>query len=111
MTKFLEKLKDLGSIGIADISASGISALFWFYLANLLGPEEYGELTFFISIASLTSTISLLGAVHTNMVYTAKKIQIQSTLYLITLSTGVISSIILFNGAIPEPAPSNTIVL
>ncbi len=96
MTKFLEKLKDLSSIGIADISASGISALFWFYLANLLSPEEYGELTFFISISSLTSTVSLLGAVHTNIVYTAKKIQIQSTLYLITLSTGAAASIMLF---------------
>jgi O-antigen/teichoic acid export membrane protein len=92
--KFRNKIRDISSIGVSDITASGISALFWFFIASTVGPEDYGEITYFISIAMLSSNISLLGAVNTNIVYTAKKIQIQSTLYVITLSTGLISSFI-----------------
>ena len=96
MTNSWEKLKDLSSIGIADLSAKGISALFWFYIAALIGPQGYGELTFFVSIAVLASTISLLGATSTLVVYTAKKIPIQTALYSITLISGSISSIVVF---------------
>ncbi len=96
MTNSWKKLKDLSSIGLADFSAKGISALFWFYIAALIGPEGYGELTFFVSIAVLVSTISLLGATSTLVVYTAKKIPIQTALYSITLISGTISSIIVF---------------
>ena len=50
-------LKDIGSIGIANIAGSGISGLFWIYLASLLGEENYGELGFYISIASVATSI------------------------------------------------------
>lgn len=94
--KFGNKIKDISSIGIADIAGSVISAVFWFYIASVVGPEGYGEITFFISIAMLSSTISLFGAVNTNIVYTAKNVQIQSVLYTITLSAGLVSSLIVF---------------
>jgi O-antigen/teichoic acid export membrane protein len=96
MIKIWGKFKDLSSISIADISASGISAVFWFYIASILGPETYGHITYALSIAGLASTISLLGASNTLTVYTAKKIPIQPALYIITLSAGTISSIIVF---------------
>lgn len=96
MTQFTDKLKDLSIVGIADISSAGISALFWFYLASLLGPEDYGELTYFLSIAGLASTISLLGASNTLVVYTAKKIPLQTALFVLTLLAGTVSSIVVF---------------
>lgn len=96
MTRFTNKLKDLSLVGIADITSAGISALFWFYLASLLGPEVYGELAYFLSIAGLVSTISLLGASNTLVVYTAKKIPLQTALYVLTLLAGTISSIVVF---------------
>lgn len=96
MARIWEKFKDVSAIGIADISASGISAIFWFYVAFTLGPETYGHITYAISIAGLASTISLLGASNTLTVYTAKKIPIQSALYVLTLAAGLISSIIVF---------------
>jgi len=96
MARIWEKFKDLSSISIADISATGISAVFWFYVAFILGPETYGHITYAISIAALASTISLLGAANTLTVYTAKKIPIQPTLYILTLSAGLISSIVVF---------------
>lgn len=93
---FKKKLIDISSIGTADILASGIAALFWFYIASTLGPEDYGNVTYLISIASLASGISLFGSNYTLMVYSAKKIEIQSSLYLISLVAGIVSSIIVF---------------
>jgi len=96
MVKIRKKLLDLSSIGIADIIGSGISALFWFYVASTMGPEGYGQITYFLSIAMLASGISLLGAAPTIMVYTAKNVKIQPALYVMTLAASSIASIIVF---------------
>lgn len=96
MVTFSEKFKDLSTISIVDFSATGISAIFWFYVASLIGPTDYGEISYFIAIAQVASGISLLGASNTLIVYTAKNIKIQSTLYLLAIISGVISSIIIF---------------
>jgi len=89
-------LKGLASISLADIGGSGISALFWFLLASIIEVEQYGEITYFIGIAGITQLISLLGASNVLTVYTAKKINIQSTLFTLSLIVGGISSIVVF---------------
>jgi len=91
----LKFLKDIGSIGIADVLGSGITAIFWFVIAALLMPKEYGEIQYFISIAGIAYTISLIGTGEVMSVYTAKKIQLQSTLLSVSLIAGTISSIII----------------
>lgn len=96
MGKFRKKLINLSSIGIADISAKGVSAVFWFYVAAILGPSGYGEITYFLSVAMIASTIALLGAGNTLIVYTAKNVKIQPTLYILTLISGSITSIVVF---------------
>jgi O-antigen/teichoic acid export membrane protein len=88
------KIKDLSSIGIADITGSIISALFWFYLATLMEPEEYGKIHYVISIASVAATISILGATQSLLVYSAKNVKIHSTLYSLNLIVGVVSATI-----------------
>lgn len=96
-THFKEKLlglKGLAEIGFADIIGAVISAFFWFYLASLIEPNDYGEIHYFIGIATIASYISLLGTQETISVYTAKNIKIQSTLYLISLIGAFISSLI-----------------
>ncbi|MGI0056130.1 MAG: lipopolysaccharide biosynthesis protein [Nitrosarchaeum sp.] len=96
MVKILEKVKDLSLIGIVDLSAAAISAIFWFYVASLLGPKDYGEISYIIAIAQIASTVSLLGAPHVLIVYTAKNVRIHSALYALTLLIGTVISIILF---------------
>lgn len=96
MTRLTDKLKDISIVGITDVSSAGISGLFWFYVAFMLGPEVYGEIAYFLSIASLVSTVSLLGAANTITVYTAKKIPLQTALHILTLSVGTIASIVVF---------------
>jgi len=90
----IKKIKDIAAIGSGDIFGSAISAVFWFYLASQIDPSSYGEIFWFLGIAGIFSTIALFGTVNTLTVYTAKKIQIQSTLNFISLSASVILSLI-----------------
>tara|TARA_Y100001949_G_C15960058_1_gene318824 strand:- start:232 stop:1380 length:1149 start_codon:yes stop_codon:yes gene_type:complete len=89
-------LADIGSIGIASLIGSGISALFWIYLAALLGAENYGELSYYISIAGIVTSISFFGGPMAVTVLVAKKIKIESTIYLLSISGSLISAIILY---------------
>ena len=96
MVKILKIVKDLSVIGIVDISAAAISAVFWFYVASLLSPKDYGEVSYIIAIAQMASTVSLLGAPHVLIVYTAKNVRIHSALSALTLMLGTTVSIVLF---------------
>lgn len=96
MSNIKKKFLDISAIGIADIVSSAVAALFWLYMASVLGPEDYGQLTYLLSIAALASGLSLFGSNHTLLVFSAKKIEIQTTIYIISLVAGVISSIVVF---------------
>lgn len=92
----ISRNKDLTVIGVVDIVSSGIGAIFWFYIALILGAEQYGQVSYFLAIAGIASTVSLLGSQNTLIVYTAKNIKIQSTIYLITTISGLVASLIVF---------------
>src|SRR3990172_285381 len=94
--KFVEKFKDLTSMGSATVTASVISAIFWFYMASILGTEHYGEISYFISISTLASVISLIGFGNTLLVFPAKDVKIQPPVYFIALISSLITSSILF---------------
>ena len=84
-------IKDLGYIGSANIIGTGISAFFWFYLASLLGAEDYGEIQYYLAIAGVVYLASSFGSPNTITVYAAKNIKIHSTLLLISLVGGFIA--------------------
>ena len=96
MNKKFNKIKDISTIGIADLIGAVISAGFWFYIATLIDVEVYGELTYLLSIAQMASALSLLGATNTLIVYSAKNIKIHATLYLFTLSIGFVSAVVVY---------------
>ncbi len=89
-------LRGLGIIGLTDITGTIISALFWLYLAALLGAEQYGQITYFISIGSIVATFSLLGSTNMLSVYVPKKIQLESTVNIISIIVGLIVFVTLF---------------
>ena len=91
----LTVIKDLGYIGSASIIGTGISAFFWFYLASLLGAEDYGEIQYYLAIAGVVYVISSFGTPNTITVYAAKNIKINSTLFLISLVGGFIALLVL----------------
>jgi len=91
----LFSLKGLALIGSADIIGSAISAVFWLVIASLLLVEEYGEISYFIAIASL-GICCMVGSPETLMVFSTKHKKIVPTLLLLTLIFTVISSLIAF---------------
>ena len=94
--KILFGQKDLMSIGFANLLGTGIGAIFWFYLATLVSPDEYGQIHYFLGIAAMGQLFSLIATPNAVTVYVAKNIKIHSTLFFISLLAGTISSIIIF---------------
>jgi O-antigen/teichoic acid export membrane protein len=91
----MKKINNLFLLTVASTGGSGITAVFWFIIATLLVPSEYGQIQYFISIAGLGYAISLIGTQTVITVYTAKKIQLQSTLILLSLVAGTVSGIVI----------------
>ena len=92
----MKKINNLFLFSIFNISGNSVTAIFWFIVATLMIPSEFGQIQYFISIAGLGYAISLFGKSEVISIYTAKKIQLQSTLILISLISGSIASIVLF---------------
>ena len=96
---FKERLfgqKDILSIGFANLFGSGITAIFWFYIASLLGPAEYGQIHYFLAIAGMAQLVSLFATPNAITVYVAKNIRIHSTLFFISIILGIASSLVVF---------------
>ena len=96
MDRITSKIRNISYIGFADILSKALASIFWFYIASVLSPSYYGEISYVFSIVGISSTLGLLGSSNTVSIYVAKKIPIESTLYFLTLVTGIASSIVLF---------------
>lgn len=92
----ISSLKDLTAVGFANIAVNAISALFWLYMARLLDTEGYGEISYLLSVAGLAGTITFLGAGNTLIVYRAKQVKIQASIYSFVLISAVVTSTTLF---------------
>ena len=87
--------KGLAAIGSAEIIGTSATALFWFFLATIIPPEQYGEIFFYLGIISIVSSAVLFANKNTIVVYISKNIQLQNTLYVISLSGTFVASLIL----------------
>ena len=87
--------KGLALIGSASIIGSAISAAFWLLVASLLSVEEYGEISYFIAIASL-GICCIVGSPQTLTVYSTRHPKIIPTLLLLTLIFAGIGSVFAF---------------
>lgn len=93
---FFVRFKGLTIIGIVSIVSAGISGIFWLYLASLVGTEHYGEISYYLAIAGIAIVISFLGAGNVLIVYTAKELKIQPSIYFIVIILSIIAAIALF---------------
>ena len=87
-------LRGLFLIGSVDIVGSVISIAFWLILASLLIVEEYGQLTYLITIASLVQSSSVIGSSNTFLVYASKKPELIQSLILLSFLAATVGSII-----------------
>ena len=90
----MAEIKSIASIGIADVAGVGLLAVFWFYMATMLDTEQYGEIHYFLGIAGLAYSISLIGTQKTLIVSVAKKFKTVSTLSFITLIVASVSAVL-----------------
>jgi len=91
----LSKEDGIISVGFADIIGGGISAIFWLYVASVINPENYGEIHYFLAIAGMAQIFSMVGNSHALTVYSAKRENIQSTLFILSTIPTIISCIII----------------
>ena len=90
-----QKEDGIVSVGFSDIVGSGVAAVFWLYIASVMNPSDYGEIHYFLAIAGMAQIVSMLGSSHALTVYSAKKENIQSTLFIISIIPTIISCIII----------------
>ena len=91
----MKGIKEILSLSAGDYGGTIIVAVFWFALAVLITPEEYGEIHYFLGIAGLAFSISLLTTQDTIVVYTAKNVKLAPTLFLISLIAGGIAAVVI----------------
>ena len=89
-------LKQISFLGVAHIIPTLIAASFWFYIASLIGDEAYGELTYYLTIAGIGSTVTLLGTPTALHVYAAKGERILPVISMLTFTTSAIGAITVY---------------
>lgn len=87
-------IKKITTIGFGDIVGTGITVIFWLYLASIINPEEYGQIHYIISIAAFTSTFTLLGTGNALIVYITKNKDVVKSLLGFSIICGGIILII-----------------
>ena len=93
--EILIQRKGLVTIASSDILGSAITTIFWFFLASVIKPNEYGEIFYIISIVSIAFSLSNVGTENNTIVFTAKRKNLEPTLTTISLLFGTVSSLVL----------------
>jgi len=91
-----ENFKGLTTISAATAINNSIGAIFWFSIASILGTEQYGQISYLLAIAIIASRLSLLGSPNILMVYVAKGVKIQPAIFLSSISSSIIASLIVY---------------
>ena len=94
--KNIRGLRSVTLIGSSNIIGSAITSIFWISIASIIGADSYGELSYFLAIIGIAAVIAMIGGGYTMQVYTAKKVKIESSLYLIGIITSTVAAITLF---------------
>ena len=89
-------LKGLALIGSADIIGIAITGIFWLSIATFLEVEEFGQIHYFLAIAGIAYIVAMIGTRNAITVYSAKKVNVVSTLFLFSLLAGAMSALIVF---------------
>ncbi len=91
----LDSIKGIGIIGSTDILRNALVGIFWLYVANILEPKEYGEISYLISIASIGAIFTGIATENVITVYAAKRIEIIKILSVISIITSIFGSVLL----------------
>ena len=96
INNYFSTIKQISFLGIANVIPTIIAAIFWLYIASLVGDKIYGEIMYYLTIASIGIGITLLGAPSALHVYAAKGERILPTLATITFTTSFIGAVVTY---------------
>jgi len=92
-----DKIRDIlntqkggATLGLTTFLGTSITGVFTIFVAPLLGAEDYGIVSYFISISTIAFAISSFGASGILLVYLSKGIKIFSTVSLLALVSSLI---------------------
>lgn len=89
--------RNLGFVTVGNFAASAIGGVMWIILASLFNAEEYGQLSYAVSVASLASSVALIGMNTTVITLLAKDIKsIKNEASFIILISNVIAATTVF---------------
>ena len=88
--------KDLFTLGSADVIGVAITGIFWLSIASFIEVEDYGQLHYLLGIAGIAYVVTLIGTQQTITVYSAKKTNVVSTLFFISIVAASITALIIF---------------
>jgi O-antigen/teichoic acid export membrane protein len=88
--------KNLGYVTIGNIVNIVLGAVLWFFIASQLNAVEFGSLNYDISIATLLSSLGIMGFDTTLTAYVAKGVNkmIYESAFLLLVSSGIIAVVL-----------------
>ena len=60
--------REITNIGVSDVAGTAISAFFWFYMASVMDPKQYGEIFFYIGIGTIAASAVLIGTQNSSLI-------------------------------------------
>ncbi|MGB6464521.1 MAG: oligosaccharide flippase family protein [Nitrosotalea sp.] len=90
------RMSGLLAIGTANIVSSAIIGIFWFYMARVMGPENYGNVSYFLSISAVASVLTILGTDNALVVNINKNEKVLAPLFFIVIVSTLIAAIVLY---------------
>jgi len=90
------RFKGLLGLGMSDIISAVITSAFWLYITTIMNVESYGQLSYVIAIATISTSISLVGTKNTVTVCVSKNLKLESTVFFIILIFTSVISLIIF---------------
>ncbi|MCS6767913.1 MAG: hypothetical protein RMJ59_01600 [Candidatus Nitrosocaldus sp.] len=101
---FSKEVKEPFYIALGNLSSSILAAVFWLVMASIIEPRVYGEVNYYIAIASLAAALSLLAldTTSTSLIAKGKKHFFREALLLESLLsiTAAVTISLIFSNAI-----------
>ena len=85
--------KGLAFVSMGNLIYTALGAVLWFYLASILTPDEYGRLNYDIAVATILTSLGIMGFDTTLTTFVAKGVSkmFPQSAFLIILSGGILS--------------------
>ena len=90
--------KNFGYVSIGNIVSTFFGAILWFIIAAKLSAEEFGGLNYEISLATLLTSVGIMGFDTTLTSFLAKGVtkMLAESIFLILVASAIVSIILLF---------------